>query len=285
MEFDFHLHSYYSDGRLSPKNLVWECKKVGLKIIALTDHEHVGGILEAVEAGKGLGIKVIPGIELSADHEGREQHLLGLAIDCQSSELEEFLREWAKTKLQQITAMIKKLQEAGFKVELKDALEQARGSITRAHLGYAVWGNPENLEILKDFEIKTISDFFERFLKKEAYVKRKIPSVKEAIALIKKTGGRAIWAHPFWNEQNYQYIEEKAAIFQKFGLDGIEVCYNSFFMDKAKALLLHQIAQDLSMFETGGSDFHSLLMDKFNKVADFKAFGLELNLPPEARII
>lgn len=281
MRFDLHMHTHYSDGRHSPTEVLELCQKVGLEVIAITDHECVDGIPEAQEAGKELGIKVIPGIELAADCQGKEQHFLGFNIDYWSQELEKFLKKWEKTKIRQIKAMMGKLGKMGFAVGFQDVLAQARGSLGRSHLGYAVFAREDNKEILEEFGIKNMDDFFEKFMKKTAYVDRKRPQADEAIKLIKKIGGKAIWAHPCWNDQDLEYIAEKTVIFQGFGLDGIEVSYSPAFMTRGRARGLHKIARSLGFLETGGSDFHSLAMVKFNKVGDFKTFGLKLNLPSE----
>lgn len=280
MRFDFHLHSYYSDGLLSPAELTQKCQEAKLDIIALTDHENTNGFREALEAGNKFGIKVIPGIEFSVDYEEKEQHLLGLFIDHASPELKEFTRKGAESKRRQIAAIIEKLQKIGFAIEFEEVLKRVKGSLNRSHIGYAVLEKKENSEILAHFGVNNMSDFFEIFLKKKAYVERKRPSVKEVIELIKRLKGRAIWAHPCW-KQDIEEIRQMAPIFQKFGLDGLEVCYNTKFMDKERALALHAIAMKFSLLETGGSDFHSFSMDKFNKLADFETFGLDLNLPPE----
>ncbi len=87
MKFDLHLHSYFSDGRYSPKIVVEECKKLGLEVMSLTDHENVDGVPEAMRAGEELGIKVIPGIELAACYHGEEYHMLGYFIDYQNPKL------------------------------------------------------------------------------------------------------------------------------------------------------------------------------------------------------
>ena len=197
--FDLHLHSYFSDGRLSPEDLIRECKREGMKVVALTDHECIKGIPWAMSEGKRLRVKVIPGIEFSADLDGGEQHFLGLSIDYKAVELAEFIHDWEITKKQQIVQMVDGLRGLGFKINLNEVMIQSCGALNRAHIAYAVLGRPENVAVLEKSGVKTSSDFFLKFLKESSpvYVKRKMPQALEVVKLIKLLGGKAVWAHPF----------------------------------------------------------------------------------------
>lgn len=290
MGFDLHLHSHYSDGRLAPAELVRECKKIGLEMIALTDHETIGGLREAIEEGRKSGIKVVPGIEFTADdYEGKEQHMLGYFIDfdCKSSLLESFLSVWEQTKEQQIKEILAKLANFGFEIEFKEVVSQVRGYIGRSHIAYAVFAskNLKNSAVLKQFGIETMGQFFHKLLREDSpmsiYASRERPQVKDVIELIKKMGGIAVWTHPFWKGDDSAKILEKSRTFQQFGLKGIEVCYSRHFHSKEKALALRDISQQLGLYETAGSDFHSFEMNIYNKIADFDTFGLELKLHPK----
>ncbi len=285
-DFDFHLHSCFSDGRLSPTDLIRECQKAGVKTVALTDHEHIGGVSEAIAEGKQIGIRVIPGIEFSTDYDGIEHHVLGLGIDWQSPKLQDFLAPWAETKKEQIIAMIESMSGEGFVLSLDDVLNQGKGALNRAHIAYAVLARrEENKAALERFEIKgskdLSSDIFKMFLKEGAfsYRDRNRPMIEEVINQIQWLDGVAIWAHPTWKD-SLDEIREKAALFKKqFGLDGIEVGYSLDYQTGEQALALHRIAQDLSLVESAGSDFHSFKMPFLNKIANFEIFGLKLNLP------
>lgn len=285
MKFDFHTHSYYSDGRVSPTELVREVKRLDLEVIALTDHESVGGIPEAIEAGKNLGVKIVPGIEFAAlDHEGVEQHLLGLLIDYQSKALKSFLETWETTRIHQIQKIMKNLQAKGFKVEFEEVAKQAKGSMHRAHVGHAIFENEKNSEILEKMGIKTPNEFFDRLLAEDSsgtsYAGRKKPMIGDVIGLIQEIGGTAVWAHPFWKKQDAPIIKQKCLVFQKLGLAGIEVCYSRVFSNREAARSLHEIAKDLGLYETAGSDFHAFGTSKFNKLANFETFDLDLEFPP-----
>ena len=288
MKLDLHLHSCYSDGRLQPADLVRECKKIGLEMIALTDHETVEGLPEAIEEGGKVGVKVIPGIEFSvSDYEGKEQHILGYFIDYKSDLLREFLEFWEKTKIQQIKGMLDKLHGLGFEIEFKEVALQSKGHINRPHIAYAVFAseNPKNSAVLKQFGVETPGSFFGKFLREDSpisvYISRERPQAKEVIGLIKQLNGIAVWTHPLWMQGTPAKILEKARIFQQFGLEGIEVCYSRHFHSEEKALSLREIAQELGLYETAGSDFHAFDMNIYNKIADFDTFGLELKLHPK----
>lgn len=286
--FDLHLHSYFSDGRLSPEDLIKECKKQGLEIVALTDHEHVGGIPLAMAEGKRIGVKVIPGIEISTDFEGAEHHILGLGIDWQSPTLQDFLAPWAETKKAQIIAMIEAMRKGGFLLSLNDVMLQGKGALNRAHIAYAVLARrEENKDTLEKFGLKGLkdlsSDIFKLCLEEGSfgYRDRKRPGVKEAIRLIKLLNGIAIWAHPLWKTKDIAVIKDRAAYFQELGLDGLEVGYSIDYQGRAETAALHEVAQKLSMLETAGSDFHSFTMPSLNKVGNFEILDSEFNLPKE----
>lgn len=281
--FDLHLHSYFSDGRLSPEDLIRECKKAGIRVAALTDHESVKGIPWVIFEGRRLGVKVIPGIEFSVDLSGGEQHILGLFIDYKAAELADFIKCWEVTKRHQIVQMVDGLRNLGFKISFNDVLAQSCGALSRAHIAYAILDRSGNNAILRKYNLKTSSEVFQRFLKENSpiYVERKRPPATEAIQLIKLLGGRAVWAHPFWREKDAVSIREKAAFLKKVGLDGIEVGYSTDYQLQTETVALHQMAQDLSMMETAGSDFHSLEMPFLNKIGNFELLDLELNLPKE----
>lgn len=287
MRFDLHLHSRFSDGRLSPEELVGAAKRAGLEIIALTDHESVGGVDRAILEGKRLGVKVISGVEFPADFDDQEHHLLGLFMDPKAFELAVFFRNWAETKREQIKKMVGNLQGLGFKIEFSEVLAESWGALNRAHIAYAVLAKPENASVLEKFKIKTSSDFFQKFLKEDSpvsvYVKRELPTVREVINMIKWLDATAIWAHPLWKGNNFLEIRDRTVFFQRFGLDGLEVCYSVDYEKPGESYALHYIAKKLFMKETAGSDFHSFEMPFLNKLGNFELLDLDLNLPPEVK--
>ncbi len=283
--FDLHLHSTFSDGRLTPEDLIRECKKAGMKVVALTDHENTGGVSAAMAEGKRIGVRVIPGAEFSVDYEGAEHHIQGLFIGWQSPVLRDFFREWAKTKKRQIEKITENLQNMGFVLTMDDVLAQTKGSCNRSHIAQAVVARlAENKAAMEKFGLKDSSDVFNTLLREESpgFVARERPMVEEVINLIQWLDGIAVWAHPNWKD-DLESIKRKAVIFRKFGLDCLEVAYSLDYQTAEQMLALHQIAQGLSMMETAGSDFHSFDRPVFNKIGNFELLDVKLNLPAEVK--
>lgn len=318
--FDLHLHTDRSDGGLSPEEVVSKCKELGLEYIALTDHESVKGIPEALAAGERLGIKVIPGIEISCDYQGKEEHhILGYFINYKSRKLEDFLKEWRKTKIAQLKGIVEKLQGLGFEIELEKVLNQAKDVPARTHISDVIFLSSFNLDLLrnppKEWGVEEINNkrkFFKVFLKDchplkdeafryaegpsclttsssslservsggMAFVDRERPPIEEVLNLISEIGGMSIWAHPFWKDNTIEQIKEEAASLKQLGLNGLEVLY-SFYKNPEQVYSLHNLAQELGMMESGGSDFHDIVPDFLDKIADFKTYGIEINFPFE----
>ena len=266
-KFDLHLHTTASDGELTTWQIVSLAKKQGFKLIAITDHDTVSGAEEGFEASQRLGVRVIPGVEISTEWQEKKVHILGYGIDIKNkillNKLEEFKKE-RKRRAKKITAKLRKL---GFKIYFSDIIEKAHGSIGRPHIAKAVLAYPENRVFLK----KEIDwrKFIEQYLAegKSAFIKKeKIDSV-EAIKLIHIAGGLAVWAHSAYYTPDKEELVRVAEKFKKAGLDGIEVFCRDH--DKRDVELLYGLAKKLKFFITGGSDFHSPKTDKLGGFATF----------------
>lgn len=278
--FDLHLHSNLSDGKHSPEEVVFMAKQAGMKVIALTDHDNIDGVMRAVWAGERLGMKVIPGVEFSSDFEG-ENHILGLFINYKSKALKEFFDDLHESKERQITQIVKKLHDDGFDITMEDVLAQKKGSMNRAHIAEAIKvKSKQNEIILKKLGVASSTDIFNLLLKPGSpyFMERERPPADGVVNFIQWLDGMAVWAHPNWRD-NEAGIERKANFFKKAGLDALEVVYNVHYQTPEQALHLHNLARSLDLTETAGSDFHSLESPTFNKVADFSRDDLELNLP------
>ncbi len=281
-EIDMHLHSKGSDGQLSPKALVKECKKNGLKYIALTDHETTDGIPEAITAAKKLDVRIIT--DCSAEfatvgYNGKTEHILGYGMDPESQKLNSFLISRGKSKIAFAKKAIENLKTLGFEISLEEVLSLSHGTIEDFHLWTAIFQNPENIGVLERWQIETPKQFNLKFLKSGLTSGAKTkPSIKKLIKIIHKAGGVAIWAHPFWKRDKIRKIQKKAVLFYNYGLDGIEVCYSRH--SKEQALALHRIADKFSMFETIGSDFHAFNREGENRrMGKVQIYGIALNLP------
>jgi predicted metal-dependent phosphoesterase TrpH len=239
---DLHAHSTASDGSRSPADVVREAKRIGLAAIALTDHDTVAGIAEATAAAEDLGLRVVPGVELSAVEGDVETHILGLHLS-DTRELEAqlvALRDMRRTRAER---MVARLNELGVRIEFASVLEQAAGgAIGRPHVARAM--------IAEGWAVD-FRDAFERYLGngRPAYVTKERLAVSEATALIHRAGGLAILAHP-----SHSGTRERIAAFVEQGMDGVEVRHPSHSAEDTARLAA--LVEHFSLVPSGGSDWH-----------------------------
>ena len=142
------MHTTFSDGYYSPTELIKKAKELNLDIVSITDHDSINGIEEAISIGKKLGVKVIPGLEISTDVEDREVHLLAYFLDIYNMELNKYLSFFREERVQRAKTMINKLVNLGFDITIDDVLEVAKDSaVGRPHLALAMM----NRGIVKDY--------------------------------------------------------------------------------------------------------------------------------------
>lgn len=278
---DMHLHSYFSDGELSPEELVKECKEADLEYIALTDHDNIQGITEAIAAAQKTGIQIVlpSSAEFTAEYNGKTEHILGYGLDSENQQLNSFLRSVKKAKINHAKQKVEMLKKFGFEISLGESLSLVRGTIEDFHLWQVISQNPRNSFTLRQLNVENPKQFYEKILKGSfSRLKREKPQVRTIIKIIQAAEGIAIWAHPFWKRNKPSEIQEKTIIFKEFGLDGIEVCYSRH--SREHTLALHKIAKDLLMIETIGSDFHAFARKSDErKIGEIQTYNLKLNLP------
>jgi 3',5'-nucleoside bisphosphate phosphatase len=242
-QIDLHMHSTASDGGLRVEELMKVVAGVGLKTIALTDHDTTDGLDTAIEMGRSSGIEVIPGIELSADA-GGEVHVLGYFLDYKNPQFQQRLEVFREQRLGRGEAMVKNLRQMGFDITWEQVLEIAGGgSVGRPHIAQA----------LRDTGyVATINEAFEKYLYTggPAYVEREKVTPAEAVRLIRSVGGLAVLAHPTYVKEPELVLAEMA----QAGLTGIE-CYYGHYDDATIAKILG-LADQYNLVPTGGSDFH-----------------------------
>lgn len=270
---DLQIQTTASDGKHTPRECVKMAAERGLRVIAITDHDTVSGVSEALEAGGEFGIRVIPGIEISAKENG--VHILGFGVDYKNPELLQYSEDAKKQRIEGAKKMVENLKGGGFVVEWEDVEKQAPGGIVaRPHLAKAVLSRPENKEKLGD--VSTTHDFIEKFLSNESpyYVGRSAILAKDAIELIHKAGGVAVWSHPaihFRPETrtaadsiptaaNYEALEQFLEELIGWGIDGMEVFTPSHTEDDVEFLL--GLAAKHNLLKTAGSDFHEKDQEK-----------------------
>lgn len=245
---DLHVHSNHSDGTYSVKELIAYGKEKGLKAIALTDHDTVSGVEEALYEGGKQDVIVIPGIEISCGNGNSEIHMLGLNIDHKSAVFNEFIISCKESREQRNRRMADKLCELGMEVDYDELLTRYQSStITRAH--FARYLHEAGY-------VKSKNEAFDRFLGdgKPAYLTRERITPKDAIDMIKKAGGHPVLAHPLLYKMGKDRLESLVDYLKGMGLEGIEALYS--LNTKSDDERLMKMAKNHGLFITGGSDFH-----------------------------
>lgn len=252
--FDLQMHSTSSDGALAPAELVAEAKKRSLTVIALTDHDTVDGLNEAVVAGGELGVEVIAGVELSCEHGQLGLHILGYGLDYPNIELQAVLHRIQESRIARAKEMIRRLREQGFKVDYEKMRKRAAGVIGRPHLALEILENPANRELLGGIQNK--HDFIVKFLTpgKPAYVETQELTTQEGTDLIHRAGGVAVWSHPAVHfPETFEGLETVLLELISSGLDGLEA-FNPSQSEAASKFLL-ALAGKYNLLVTAGSDF------------------------------
>ena len=277
MKIDLHCHTTASDGILKPVEIVRRAIKRKLLAIAITDHDTLDGINEAITFSRNQDIEIIAGIELSCFEEKIEDiHIIGLFIDSKNDKLKEITEYLRKMRYNQKEEIIKKLNKFNFEINLKEVLEEANG---------AVLGRPHISRVLckKYYPRYTEKRIYEELIgnNKKCFVKQKKISMKEAISIIKEAGGVSIIAHPGILNKNMDFIIHK---FLEYNGDGIEIEYpyeeRGIFNKKTSSSIkryLRKIANKEDLIISGGTDFHTdkdninigdygITVDEFKKI-------------------
>jgi hypothetical protein len=239
---DLHAHSTASDGSKSPSALVAAAKAAGLAAIALTDHDTMAGVAEATDAARAFGVRIVPGVELSAIDGDREFHLLGLHIE-RPGVLDDALRTFRESRFARAQQIVAKLNALGVPISFDDVLKRAAGAaIGRPHLAGV---------LIEGGWARDSRDAFDRYLGagRPAYVPKHRLSVPDAIALVHSGGGLAVLAHP-GAEGRRELIER----FVAHGLDGVEVRHPGHSAEDVSRL--GTLAAFFGLVPSGGSDWH-----------------------------
>jgi predicted metal-dependent phosphoesterase TrpH len=274
--FDLQSHSTCSDGSLPPAEVVQRAAQAGVTLFALTDHDTVDGVSAALDAARQHGIVLTPAVELSSVGAGREDlHILGYGIDHADPELLATLEDFRADRGRRILAMAGRLRELGF--ELDDAHYVHRDAPGRPHLAEAVLQHPANAARLQREGIDGRDALFPAYLVPgaPAYVGRSRPTVEQAIDVIHRAGGVAVWAHPVWDLDDFEAPLEE---FSAYGLDGVEAFYITYTEEQTRAL--YAAATRRGLLTTGSSDFHGPDHERFNRFLAFSHFGLTPDLGP-----
>ncbi|KPU43884.1 DNA polymerase III PolC-type [Oxobacter pfennigii] len=249
---DLHIHSKFSDGQLTPEEIIdWALLK-GLKAISITDHDTISAIDIAENYAKIKGIEVVPGIELSTEYEGAEVHILGYFFDYHCQSLNNLIDKLKNSRADRAKKMVEKLKKMGISIEYSDIDVDKSGisSIGRPHIARA---------LIKKGYCLSIEEAFDKYIgyNKPAYAERYKISPFEAIKLIIECGGFASLAHPGL----IVHIEKENLIkkLKNWGLGGIEVFHTRHSDEDSN--YFNSIALRLSLIATGGTDCHGELIN------------------------
>ncbi len=245
---DLHVHSNASDGTCSPSQVVEAAKKAGLSAIALTDHDTTAGVEEALHAGKTLGIRVIPGTELSCVYQGKEIHILGLFVNYQDPSFTRELKELLSVRLWRNEEMLRRFQADNFDITIEDLMAGNPDTvITRAHFARV---------LVEKGYASSMADAFQTYLQYggKYCLKKELITPEHAMKVLTDNHAFPALAHPVQYKLGREDLETLTATLTNLGLMGLEVYHSS--QSQAQSRMLRSIARKYSLLPTGGSDFH-----------------------------
>ncbi len=240
---DLHLHTAYSDGALSPRELVDKARAAGITTISITDHDNVGALDDATEYGGKIGVEVISGVELSVAMGEKDVHVLAYFVDYKNKNFLDYLTFFRYERLKRAERIVEKLNKINIPIKFESVQEQAGiGSLGRPHIASV---------LVEEGFIDSYHEAFSKYIGVggPAYEKKFQLGPEEAIRLISDSGGLSFLAHP----GKYTSEVELAQLI-KSGLDGIEVVHPSH--NEARQEHYRGVVSQYFLLESGGSDFH-----------------------------
>jgi predicted metal-dependent phosphoesterase TrpH len=257
---ELQSHSTVSDGQLAPAEVVEKAAEAGVTTLALSDHDAIAGVAEAAAAADRLGIELVPAIEMSCVHEYAEDlHICGYWIDlaaiapaCERAQHERVTRAGE---------IVGRLRGEGFDLHLEDAVREAGDalSIGRPHIARAAGATGD------------LGPFFEEYLVPgaKAFVPRRWPTADQAVEEIKRAGGAAVVAHPYWDIDAPAEVEH---LLRALPVDGVEVFYPTHSKEQTEHLL--SLCDELDLIPTGSSDYHGPTHKTFSRFGAYDTYGL-----------
>jgi predicted metal-dependent phosphoesterase TrpH len=289
-----------------------------VELLALSDHDTLAGVDEALRAGAQHGVAVVPAIEISAIDDpshpeghtltgtpsgaqagkreasdggghgaARELHILGYLVDHNDAAFNATLAGFLADREQRTLRMAQNLRELGLQLDEAaiDARVSAGEPIGRPHLAQAALSHPANAQRLREERIDDIGSFIKSYLieGRAAFALRLTPTVAEAVDAIHAAGGVAIWAHPFWDVESPEEVLAMIDRFRALGIDGVEAFYVTHTREQTE--LLAARCDELGLLSTGSADFHGPENRLFSRFMAFDTDGLRPNLGPIAALI
>ena len=245
---DLHTHSTFSDGTLTPTELVDLAETGGLTAVALTDHDTVAGIEEGRAAAKDRSVEFVPGVELSAEIDRGALHILGLFVDHTDAALTSLLDETIRYRKARNEKIVERFCELGMPLTLDEVETEAKtGTVGRPHFAAV---------LTRKGYARSIRDAFLRFLSKNgaAYFPKVRVSPERAIAIIRGAGGIPVLAHPDQTHLGGRELADFIERLKSLGLMGMETHYSGYTQRQSRKLA--KLAKRFQLVESGGSDFH-----------------------------
>ncbi len=245
---DLHTHSTASDGIYSPTELLHRAKEIGIRILALTDHDSTGGVEEAAQVAAQLDIDFIPGIEINTDVQGGEVHVLGYFPEYQRPAFQAVLKVLRDARERRGQRMVELLNEQGINIQWERVREIAQGAVGRPHVAKA---------LLEAGYVQTIGEAFDKYIGKGcyAYVPRYRLTPEDAVRLIASANGLPVIAHPA-DLPGIDELRNWLPGLCEAGMVGLETYYGPYTSEQEQALRV--LADEYHLIPTGGTDFHGL---------------------------
>ena len=266
MNCDLHTHTTASDGQYAPAQLVRLAKEWGLSVLAVTDHDTIAGVDEAMEAGKTLGLQVIRGVELSA-REHHNFHILGYGFRDGDTELSRLCEKFRAGRDERKYKIVDFLREKGVEIDLSEVEAMAGGEvIARPHFAQVM---------VRRGYVSSNREAFDRYLDTEEFrkkVKRFKADAKTCVETIKAAGGKVSLAHPYQMGLPDEELEDLIKQLAAWGLDAIECFYPKYTPEQREFYL--RLTEKYHLRRTGGSDFHG---EKVKPDVELAKLDLELD--------
>ncbi|MGB2600865.1 MAG: PHP domain-containing protein [Candidatus Omnitrophota bacterium] len=271
-EVDLHVHTYFSDGLLSPKEIVEKALEMGLRAISITDHDSVDGVFPAIQAAEGTELEIVPGIEISASMGENEAHILGYLIDWKEGDLTKALNAMREKRIERMHKMVRLLQEKGMDISDEEVIESSPlGTIGRLQLARVM--------VHKNL-VKNLRTAFDGYIGngKPCHVGHEYLDYVKAINMIRKAGGVPVLAHP-----GTMGSDKDIPIYVEAGLRGLEAYHTKHW--PATSDRYTEMASKYGLLITGGSDCHGILGKDMRMGKVRVGYDTVEKLREEARII
>jgi len=247
---DLHMHSTFSDGTLTPTELVMRAKNNNIDVVSLTDHDNIDGLGEGKEAADKVGITFINGIEISANYKNKDVHILGYFLNLEDNDFTSWLNKLREKRYMRTLEILKKLEKLGIDITIEEVKKEVTGNIIgRPHIANV---------ILKKGYASTMNEVFDRYLGdgQSAYIPKIDIDAVEVVKRLKSNGAIVSLAHPHLIRHTDDTVINLIHMLVEAGLDGLELYYPNINIKKKNRYM--KIVKNKNLLITGGSDFHGL---------------------------